>query len=1192
MQQTNLPFKPTTHFPQAPTANKLLTPRAPTQCPSQLIITITPMTDYLRTSERGYPNRPRSRRRQAPSDQYQEDKWAKADSETSTNISAVNQEMSGIFTPDGHGSQQNNRESQRNYHETYGHTRGQRAAQGRHYNEFENYNKGYAQSRRGRPDRDLEGHRTARRDGLSRDRFQQRDTSQRRRGEAYRSGSRVREQSYGSRRQREAPISNRRKRRDVAKEVRWEEASDVYGEPPSLTSSETQWESSRHYGSGRDIEMQGNGYNRHNDDTNRNRNHSYKREKEAYRNHHEYQYQQEPRKKQYRGSMNRQIRERSNNPRQRSRNLHIGKDEYASKQNRQNGRHSSEISPSYRSKIDYQGQRRDEQMANTKYHTNPHTDEYGVNYPPKRNISKNKRREKLNPRQRRMLGYEGPNSLGGYNQEDSFNDPYMSSQHDSMHWKDDYKQYQDESQQSREFDDYEYENHPQAKQFKKHQSRYNTQHIGKNKNRWYKPDSNRNIDDSRQETRKNSGQSGGSQNQGNRRGEISKNSIYTFGDGSMQETNRFFSFNKKPEKRGNGFLNRRENRNVIKKKYQIKESAKGQNGTDLTREQRGSFEAGQHLNLHQNNKNRPLKIENVKKNSHRQASGKDTKLAQSLLQSSESGNKNGNFLQIPAGPNSNIMLSPQHLQMSGFSKGQKINLANSNFINSPRNGIKLNTQNGAIMNPNDYQKNDSLINQNLAERNRNSKMGIPPNANLITLNGKNLTPGAIGPNGQRPNLNSPHHRSSQNSRRSTQNQLTNTKFDSHTTNPNLSPHNPNKSQQNRLSTDPLILACKQNAPHLQRKHSSTTRDTTAPVNIILTPQTGFSNQNSTQQSPSMRSPKALASPRKTFTSQNSQASNRLSKMTSSLKGSLQQNFNSSLQMKTSTGNARAMQIKYVNKAGLHKGKIKIGQDAVLINKFSVEGQIIHIFGIFDGHGKFGHYVSQFAKKQMSLALSHFAKQKGLKVGIEKILHRAILYVNQQILKKHQAYCKLHPQRPSKDFEIPVLNALSADQFNASLSGSTCLVSVLFKNKLYTASLGDSKGVIGQSHSQNMMGGNFMMSPAPAARKMVAIEVSIEHKASCPREKARVRSFGGSVRPYMNQDFEEMGPDRIWNKEGKHPGLMVSRSFGDLVGKDCGVSGEAGMFNNRLTGGDFGQLVNIFAGFRYFKLFGILENRAF
>ena len=1116
------------------------------------------MTDYQRRSDHGYPNqpRPRSRRRQGAPEQWKEHKWDKADSETSTNISGVNQEMSGIFTPDGHGSHQNFPESERDYSKARAHRRGQRDKHSRRAGEYESYNSTkYRDPRRSRREEDIEGNRMIRREGSSGNRYEQHDTTQRRREHEHRSGSRLREQSYGSRRQRETGMSGRRRRRDPGKEMRWEDASDVYGEPPLLTNSETHWRDAQEYdGSGRDIGMPENRYNRGNDD--------YRRAKAVYSNQIEYEYQQEPRSKQYRGSMNRQIRERSNNPRQRSRNLNLGKDEFGSSQNRQNGRHSNTLSSSYRSNKGYQAMRRDDQIEHDNYQKNPHRDEYGDNYSQKRNISKNKPREKLNPRQRRMLGYEGDNSLGGYNQDDSLNDPYMSSKYDSMHWKDDCSPGQNDSQLSRDFNDYEYENHhPATRQSKTQKSRYNPVQTNMSQQRRYKTDSRRHIDDSRKETRKNSGQSGGSQNHGNRRGEISKNSIYPFGDGSMQETNRFFSFNKNHKKRGNGFLNRRENRNVIKKKYEISESAKGRNRADVTQKQRDDFEAGKNLNFNQNSKNRPLKFENVKKSSHQQTSGNNDKLKQSLLQSSGSGKQNVNFLQIPAGPNTNIMLSPQHLQVSGFSKGQNMNLANSNFVNSPRNGSKLNTQNGAILSSNDYQKNAALINQNLAKQNRNSNMNIPKNGNSITLNGKNMSPGAMMQNGQQGRLNSSRQRSSQNSRRSTQNQLTNPKFDQHS--PNLSPQHPAahiKSQQKRLSTDPLILASKQNAPNLQRKHSSTTRDTTAPVNIILTPQTGFSNQNSTPQSPNMRSPVAMASPRQTFTSQTSQASNRLSKITSSLKGSPHPSFNTSIQSKISARNSRGMQIKYVNKAGLHKGKVKIGQDAVLINKFSVEGQIIHIFGIFDGHGKFGHYVSQFAKKQMSLALSHFAKQKGLKAGIEKILHRAVLYVNQQIQKKHQAYCKLHPQKPAKDFQIPVLDALSADQFDASLSGSTCLVSVLFKNKLYTASLGDSKGVIGQSHSQNMMGGNFMMSPVPVARKMVAIEVSIEHKASCPREKARVRSSGGSVRPYMNQDFEEVGPDRIWNKDGKHPGLMVSRSFGDLVGKDCGVSGQAGIRN--------------------------------
>jgi hypothetical protein len=97
-------------------------------------------------------------------------------------------------------------------------------------------------------------------------------------------------------------------------------------------------------------------------------------------------------------------------------------------------------------------------------------------------------------------------------------------------------------------------------------------------------------------------------------------------------------------------------------------------------------------------------------------------------------------------------------------------------------------------------------------------------------------------------------------------------------------------------------------------------------------------------------------------------------------------------------------LKFAVVNGLENGREKTGQDAVLVYKFKVNGEQFHVFGVFDGHGKHGHHVSLFLKKNLVSVLKkeiiEFREIKDIKEILEgavKILHRQIL----DITKKFQ-----------------------------------------------------------------------------------------------------------------------------------------------------------------------------------------------
>lgn len=67
-------------------------------------------------------------------------------------------------------------------------------------------------------------------------------------------------------------------------------------------------------------------------------------------------------------------------------------------------------------------------------------------------------------------------------------------------------------------------------------------------------------------------------------------------------------------------------------------------------------------------------------------------------------------------------------------------------------------------------------------------------------------------------------------------------------------------------------------------------------------------------------------------------------------------------------------------------------------------------------------------------------------------------------------------------------------------------------------------------------------------------LSRDHLPSIEAERLRILNSGGEVRPTLDQSSGKfIGPDRVWLAGEDYPGLMMSRSFGDLMAHECGVT---------------------------------------
>lgn len=77
---------------------------------------------------------------------------------------------------------------------------------------------------------------------------------------------------------------------------------------------------------------------------------------------------------------------------------------------------------------------------------------------------------------------------------------------------------------------------------------------------------------------------------------------------------------------------------------------------------------------------------------------------------------------------------------------------------------------------------------------------------------------------------------------------------------------------------------------------------------------------------------------------------------------------------------------------------------------------------------------------------------------------------------------------------------------------------------------------------------------------------MDHKPTLPRETRRILLAGGELRAIRYDDGED-GPVRVWVSGRDVPGLAMSRSVCDVVGKSAGVTSDPDVSHHTLTSSD-------------------------
>ena len=216
------------------------------------------------------------------------------------------------------------------------------------------------------------------------------------------------------------------------------------------------------------------------------------------------------------------------------------------------------------------------------------------------------------------------------------------------------------------------------------------------------------------------------------------------------------------------------------------------------------------------------------------------------------------------------------------------------------------------------------------------------------------------------------------------------------------------------------------------------------------------------------------------------------------------------------------------------GKTKTNQDSFVFKTNINNIKDFNIFGVLDGHGVDGHFVSEFASEFIPSQIINHPEIKRL--SNTEYIYKKLKENNSKIIKS--AFLLADKQLNNMEFDV-------------AESGCTCCLIIHIGTHIICANTGDSRAiaVYDQANDMNSKDLDFLD----------VVQLSIDFKPELPEEISRIMLAGGVVEQLKDEDGEGIGPYRVWVKGKDYPGLAMSRSIGDLKGKTIGVIPDPGIY---------------------------------
>jgi serine/threonine protein phosphatase PrpC len=255
------------------------------------------------------------------------------------------------------------------------------------------------------------------------------------------------------------------------------------------------------------------------------------------------------------------------------------------------------------------------------------------------------------------------------------------------------------------------------------------------------------------------------------------------------------------------------------------------------------------------------------------------------------------------------------------------------------------------------------------------------------------------------------------------------------------------------------------------------------------------------------------------------------------------------------------------------------QDAIVMEEHAPSDGVI--FAVFDGHGVQGHQVAQLLQELLPSALTaspHFSEFLPVQDNIaapgsaleQEELAYSLAHPGGGAGPKHATSLRTPTPAPPllrRNVGAALVDALGAlerallqrGDIDCSLAGSTaCIACVTDGDHLTVANVGDSRAMLFRR------GGGGQGS----STELRPLNLSVDHKPTLLSETRRILLAGGSISPLSYEDGQD-GPMRVWagGVTPPGPGLAMSRSLGDTMGKLAGVCATPDIYTARLCPGE-------------------------
>ena len=236
---------------------------------------------------------------------------------------------------------------------------------------------------------------------------------------------------------------------------------------------------------------------------------------------------------------------------------------------------------------------------------------------------------------------------------------------------------------------------------------------------------------------------------------------------------------------------------------------------------------------------------------------------------------------------------------------------------------------------------------------------------------------------------------------------------------------------------------------------------------------------------------------------------------------------------------------------------------------------LYLFGICDGHGKYGGQMSRavsvlFPSYLIYLVLEDEINERRYDINnlFEKVFKTEEkselkhLHILRYLFDKFNFNVSKTPLFSSniqliKSVLYETLSYVQKEckakyKIDSELSGTTLCSAFLFGKTLLVCNVGDSRAVLGSFIFDN--------------NEWITRQISVDHVPELPEENKRILAFGGRVDKLVDRIKDKVGPFRVFEKDinSNLPGLAMSRSVGDELGKRCGVTFEPELFKYDLN----------------------------